>query len=332
MLAQAKSPEIVHIVKERLKALRSSSAPLTVITARGVMVATILKNKPEILQRAFSDGSTFQASESFMRRFLHDSLHWSHRKATREAQKHPINWEDLCEKSFFCKVYVIKEEDIPALLYVNSDQTQVIFAPGDKMTWAKTGAKQVSVVGAEEKRAFTVLVSVSCSRKVLPMQAIYGAKTPRGCPSLKSEHYNDLLKEGFLLEPSGTTTYWSNQETMHSFVDKILTPYFSKEKTQLGLPPSQKSLWSIDVWSVHESEEFKGWVNQHHPTIILDHVPGGCTGDVQPCDVGIQRPFKLSIKRSYHEDVINEVLQHFDLGCPLTTLDTRIAALRDRTP
>ena len=132
----------------------------------------------------------------------------------RAAQKHPMNWEDLCEKSFFRKAYVIKEEDIPASLYVNSDQTQVVFALGDKMTWAETGAKQISAVGIEEKCAFTVLVSVSCSGKVLPMQAIYNAKTQRACPSLKSECCADLLEEGFLLEPSGTTTYWSNQTTM----------------------------------------------------------------------------------------------------------------------
>ncbi|KIK07128.1 hypothetical protein K443DRAFT_87893, partial [Laccaria amethystina LaAM-08-1] len=98
------------------------------------------------------------------------------------------------------------------------------------------------------------------------------------------------------------------------------------------LPPSQKSLWSIDVWSVHRSDEFKTWVNQHHPTIILDYVPGGCTGDAQPCDVGIQRLFKLLIRRSYHEDIVNEVLQHLDSGRPLTTLDTRMPTLRDRSP
>ena len=196
------------------------------------------------------------------------------------------------------------------------------------MTWAETGAKQISAVGVEEKRAFTALVSVSCSGKVLPMQAIYNAKTQHACPSLKSEHCADLLEEGFLLEPSGTTTYWSNQTTMRSFVDKILAPYFDGEKTRLRLPSSQKSLSSIDVWSVHRSEMFKTCVNQQHPTIILDYVPGGCTGDAQPCDVGIQRPFKLS----YHEDIVNEVLHHLDSGRPLTSLDTRMPTLRDHSP
>jgi hypothetical protein len=49
----------------------------------------------------------------------------------------------------------------PAELYVNSGQIQVIFAQGTNLTWDKTGAKQVSVVGAEEKRAITILVSFS---------------------------------------------------------------------------------------------------------------------------------------------------------------------------
>ena len=74
---------------------------------------------------------------------------------------------------------------------------------------------------------------------------------------------------------------------MRSFVGKILAPYFDGEKTQLRLPSSPKYLWSIDVWSVHRCEMFKTWVNQQHPTIILDYMPGGCTGDAQPCDVGI---------------------------------------------
>ena len=46
----------------------------------------------------------------------------------------------------------------------------------------------------------------------------------------------------------------------------------------------------------------------NHPTIILNYVPGGCTKIHQPCDVGIQQPLKLSIKKSYHEDVVQELM------------------------
>ena len=69
-----------------------------------------------------------------MQHWLHETMSWSPRKATHAAQKKPLDWEDQCEKSFLRKAYLIKEEDIPAALYVNADQTQVVYAPGDKMT------------------------------------------------------------------------------------------------------------------------------------------------------------------------------------------------------
>jgi hypothetical protein len=176
----------------------------------------------------------------------------------------------------------IKEEDIVPSLFVNSDQTQVVYAPGDKMTWTTTGSNQVQVHSGDEKCAFTALVSVASDGTVLPMQAIYSGKTYRSCPSPNSPHYHDLLQAEFLLEESGTATYWSNQKTMESFVNKILIPHFEKEKTRLGLPASQKCLWKIDVWSVHRSKSFRDWLHKNHPTIILDFVPGGCTGVFQP--------------------------------------------------
>ncbi|KAF8877792.1 hypothetical protein BD779DRAFT_1410588, partial [Infundibulicybe gibba] len=202
---------------------------------------------------------------------------WSLQRATQAAQKLPTDWENLCEKSFFRKVYAIKEEDIPSSLFVNSDQTQVVYAPGGAMTWTETGAKQAPVVGKEEKRAFTAMVSVSCSGILLPIQAIYVGKTNRAVPSSDAEKYTEAAIAGFLFEPSGTSTYWSNQHTMRSFVDKILAPYFQAEKEKLGLPETQKSLWSIDLYSVHRSKELRTWINKHHPSIILDYIPGGCT-------------------------------------------------------
>jgi hypothetical protein len=117
---------------------------------------------------------------------------------------------------------------------------------------------------------------------------------------------------------------------MQSFVDKILSPYFKDEKVKLNLPPSQKSLWSIDVWSVHRSEEFRTWMNRNHPTIILDYIPGGCTGIAQPCDVGIQWPFKLSIKQSYHEDIVMEVLCQLN-NHEAVAIDDRLGTLRNRS-
>ena len=94
---------------------------------------------------------------------------------------------------------------------------------------------------------------------------------------------------------------------MHSLVNNIIAPYFEKRKIELSLPPDQKSIWKIDCWSVHKSKEFRGWMKEKHPNIILIFVPGGCTGLWQPLDVFFQCPLKLTLKCLAHRDIVDEV-------------------------
>jgi hypothetical protein len=199
------------------------------------------------------------------------------------------------------------------------------------MSWAKKGAKQVALVGAEEKRAFTLLVSVAADGTALPFQAIYQGGTMKSLPSPRAPKMADENVAGMQLDFSGTKTYWSNQKTMQNFVNRILAPYFDKTKAQLSLPPSQKSLWQLDVWSVHRSEEFRTWIKKQHSTILLDYVPGGCTSIHQPCDVGIQRLLKLSIRRSYHEDVVEEMREKLEKTGEIRSVDDRLGTVHDQS-
>ena len=52
---QAAYPNVVNTLKDRLIKLRKTGAPLTVVTARGIMLATILQMNPEILDITFKD-------------------------------------------------------------------------------------------------------------------------------------------------------------------------------------------------------------------------------------------------------------------------------------
>ncbi|KAE9395696.1 hypothetical protein BT96DRAFT_1043228 [Gymnopus androsaceus JB14] len=317
-------PEVETAIRKQLAALREAKAPVTVVTAQGIMLAIILRMKPEILEQTFPDGSKFQASDSYVRSFLHSSLEWSPQKATQAARKRPMTGKTNVNGQSSERPTLSRKKTYQAELWI-------VYAPGDKMTWVPTGAKQVSLVGADEKRAFTLMVSVASSGKLLPFQAVYQGLTEKSCPSPGSPEYREAIELGFLLEYSGTGTYWSNQKTMQTFVDKILAPYFDREKEQLGLRTTQMSLWTIDVWSVHRSEEFQTWMNKTHPTISLDYIPGGCTGDAQPCDVGIQRPLKLSLKRSYHESAVNEVLVQLDAKLDIIVLDNTVGKLRNES-
>ena len=70
-------------------------------------------------------------------------------------------------------------------------------------------------------------------------------------------------------------------------------------------------------------------MKEHHPDIIMDFVPAGCTGVAQPCDVGIQHPIKLSMKRSYHEDILEDMCQQLDASKIELSIDEKLGTLQD---
>ncbi|KAF8199319.1 hypothetical protein K438DRAFT_1516991, partial [Mycena galopus ATCC 62051] len=142
------------------------------------MISHIEHDAPEVFERAMGDGSHFRCSESFVRRYLRNTLGWSERRATKATQKLPQNHEKLLEEAFFRQAHVIRDYAVPAALIVNTDQTQLVYQQGASSTWTQRGEKQVATIGQEEKRAFTLVPSISASGKLLPMQAVFHGQTP----------------------------------------------------------------------------------------------------------------------------------------------------------
>ncbi|KAF8224810.1 hypothetical protein L208DRAFT_1308991 [Tricholoma matsutake] len=120
---------------------------------------------------------------------------------------------------------------------------------------------------------------------------------------------------------------------MKHFVNRILAPHFESTKVQLGLPPDQHSLWQIDCWLVHHSDQFLNWMGKAHKTVLVHFVPACMTGLFQPCDVGFQRIFKHSLNKSTHEDVIEEVLLKLEKGQSVQDIkaEKAVRVLQDRT-
>jgi hypothetical protein len=67
---------------------------------------------------------------------------------------------------------------------------------------------------------------------------------------------------------------------------------------------------------------------EYHPEILIDFVPGGCTGIGQPLDVGINRPFKHAVKVAYHSWLVDTLLEQQRAGKKLD-VDTTLPVLRD---
>jgi len=90
-------------------------------------------------------------------------------------------------------VAIIHDHSIPAELRVNANQTQLIYQQGTQMTWNKAGEKQVETKGQDEKKAFTLVSSISASSDLLPFQAIYYGKTCYGTASCVISSYQPCL-------------------------------------------------------------------------------------------------------------------------------------------
>ena len=91
---------------------------------------------------------------------------WSICHSTCPGHKIPQDSDEILWKAFLCLAYIIKHKDIPSALIANSDQTQTL-AQGCSMTYVPMNLKQVTMLGSEEKRAITVLVTLVNDGKVL---------------------------------------------------------------------------------------------------------------------------------------------------------------------
>ncbi|KIJ10719.1 hypothetical protein PAXINDRAFT_28855, partial [Paxillus involutus ATCC 200175] len=245
---------------------------------RGVIIARLQISCSQVFRVTAKDGSRFQCTESWVKKFVRGNLKWSFRCATRAAQKMPPDATQLCLHQFYRLALTIRDCAIfHASFYVNIDQTNIVYQPANTATYEEVGSKQVAVIGQEEKRAFTVVVGISASGCTLPFQIIYCGKTARSLPAKKTSQFREAQELGFKLHFSNTDTYWSTFELMCDYVCNILVPYWAKEKEQVSAPDDQECILQLDVWSVHKSIQIRTWLDKEYPWIKYHFVPGGCT-------------------------------------------------------
>ncbi|KAF8888501.1 hypothetical protein CPB85DRAFT_1231780 [Mucidula mucida] len=206
------------------------------------MMSYMQLHAPAVFKLKQLDDSLFCCSDNFVRKYLRNVLGWSEHQATKAAKKVPNNVDEVLTNAFLREAYIIRDHAMLAELCVNTDQTQITYQQGSKTTWHECGAKQVPTAGHDEKRAFTLVPSISASGDVLPMQAIFLGKSTGSCPTKSSPLYAESQKLGLRLLPFRTTTYWLTHGTMHDLVDKIIAPYFDGQKAKLGLKATQCSL------------------------------------------------------------------------------------------
>src|SRR5882762_9344775 len=101
---------------------------------------------------------------------LHDKLRWSHQTVTCVAQKTPPDWKNQCGDAAQHVSFAVTFSNTPPEAILNGDQTGVKPIPLSKYMWAPQGAKLVDSFGKEEKWQFTLMVMMSCTGDIFPMQ------------------------------------------------------------------------------------------------------------------------------------------------------------------
>lgn len=159
-----------------------------------------------------------------------------------------------------------------------------------------------------------------------------GVDPKRSLPSVHAPRHDEAIELGLRFELN-RDSYWSSVPLLERYFEDILVPHFQRVRDELASDDDQEAVVLLDCWSCHRSKEFRRLVHRRWPWLRLRFVPGGMTGLAQPCDVGMQRPYKLSIKRSQLQDVFNETLRQLDKGVDPSAvrLDNTIGTLRDRS-
>ena len=109
---------------------------------------------------------------------------------------------------------------------------------------AQSGSRQVDIVGLNDKREITVLLSVLSAGQLLPPQVIYMEKT-------NLYHLTITIPHGWYV--TYLDNHWSTVVTMLQFVEKVLGPHMARKREYLSLPNDAFGLCICDVFGQYQA-------------------------------------------------------------------------------
>jgi hypothetical protein len=162
---------------------------------------------------------------------------------------------------------------------INMDQTPIFFSMTAKKTLERRGSRTVNATkSTSDTRRVSVLVTVTASGKLLKALLIFKGVTLGG--RIKHEFSSYPADNVYGTQPNA----WCDEYHMMNWIETILKPYVATA------PPGVVPFLMLDKYKCHlmpsvvEAIEALG--------VEVEHIPSGCTGLVQPVDVGIGKRLK----------------------------------------
>ena len=200
------------------------------------------------------------------------------RTVTHKAQEDPKDMDQMASKFLASTRPLISQPNRHQHFILNMDQVPFKPQESSKRTLAKKGAKSIN---AKEIKTgvgrITALVCVAADGTKLPPLIVYKAK-PNGTVQREFKHFPKECK--YIVQENA----WTDEQVMLYWVDNVLKPYVSTAPR--GIIP----YLLLDKYKCH----YQGSVAHEieNMGVEWDIIPGGCTGLIQPVDVGIGKPWK----------------------------------------
>jgi hypothetical protein len=101
---------------------------------------------------------------------------------------------------------------------------------------------------------------------------------------------------------------WMDKRVMLCWVEDVLAPFVALA------PPGIIPIILLDSYRCHIMASVVNVIQDLGCKVV--HIPGGCTGLVQPLDVGYNKPFKTRIHAAWEEYMINDMRKNGTIASP----------------
>lgn len=221
----------------------------------------------------------FQGGPSWCFRFM-KRCHFSIRTRTTVAQQLPADYkEKLAIFRSYCSKH-IGDKNIQPSHITNMDEVPLTFDIPVSHTVEKKGTSTVAIrTTGYEKSSFTVVLGCHANGQKLPPMVIFKRKT--------------LPKEKFPAEIiiKANEKGWMDEEMMKDWLREVYV------RRPGGFFHASPSLLICDSMRAHLTADVKKLVKQMNCELAV--IPGGLTKELQPLDIGVNRPFKVRLRAAW---------------------------------
>ena len=85
---------------------------------------------------------------------------------------------------------------------------------------------------------------------------------------------------------------------MIRYIEKVLVRYIAEKRDELDLPLKQPALAIFDVFSTHRHTSVLDALQRANIKVV--YVPAGCTVELQPLDLKVNKAIKDILKKQFH--------------------------------